>query len=207
MFPKMKSPSSFGTSGLDAMAFSKMTWSGLMVVAFGWMLLLSGGSVQILLSPSAPSVSVIAQCTIASGFGLALLGALQTGFSALTRFFDSVLQRTAPRADAAHLYEAPPAVRSDMSSLARPAAVRAVATRTEPVIAPPPPQRAAPVRMAAVKQPVKAAATKTPPRKVLERGWWKDRAYTIFLDGSVEIETLLGLRRFSCMADAQDFIG
>ena len=189
------------------MAFSKMTWSGLMVVAFGWMLLLSGGSVQLLLSPGAPSVSVMAQCTIVSGFGLALLGALQTGFSALTRFFDSVLQRTAPRQEAGigHAYEAP-AARSDSSHTSSYRAVAVRPTRQEPVVAAP--QRSAPVRVAPVKAaPARVAPVKTLPRKVLERGWWKDRAYTIFHDGSVEIETLLGLRRFECMTDAQDFIG
>ena len=207
MFQKMKSLNSFDTQGVPDMAFSKMTWSGLMVVAFGWMLLLSGGSIQLLLSSSAPSVSVIAECTIVSGFGLALLGALQTGFGALSRFFDSVLQRKATRQDtgAGHIYEAP-SMRNEPPSASSYRAVAVRPTRTEPVIAAP--QRAAPMRVAPVKMaPAKVAAAKTQPRKVQERGWWKDRAYTIFHDGSVEIETLLGLRRFACMTDAQDFIG
>jgi hypothetical protein len=207
MFPKTKFQNNFETQGAAEMAFSKMTWSGLMVVAFGWMLLLSGGSVQILLSSNAPSVSIIAQCTIISGFGLALLGALQTGFSALTRFFDSVLQRKAARQDGgggSHIYEAP-ASRPDTSNNSSYRAVAVRPARMEPVVATPQraPARAAPAKMA----PVRAAAPKTTVRKVLERGWWKDRAYTVFLDGSVEIETLLGLRRFACMTDAQDFIG
>ena len=34
------------------------------------------------------------------------------------------------------------------------------------------------------------------PKKIVERGRLRDRAYTLFMDGSVEIETLLGLRQF-----------
>jgi hypothetical protein len=211
MYPKMTSPNRFVADALDGLAFSRLTWSGLMVAAFGWMLLLSGGSVQVLLSPTAPSVSVIAACTIVSGFGLAILGALQTGFGALTRFFDSVLQRTNARGEAPAVYETPSVPpRSDAALLASAARVeprRFSPARTEPLVAAP--QRAASVRTAPPKQaPTRqAASAKATPRKVLERGWWKDRAYTIFLDGTVEIETLLGLRRFASMADAQDFIG
>ncbi|HYP57567.1 MAG TPA: hypothetical protein VEQ35_04705, partial [Beijerinckia sp.] len=42
--------------------------------------------------------------------------------------------------------------------------------------------------------------------KIAERGWVKDRAYVLFVDGTVEVETLLGLRRFASLQDAQDFI-
>jgi len=55
------------------------------------------------------------------------------------------------------------------------------------------------------QQPVKERAKPLP--KVRERGWLKDRAYVLFIDGSVEIDTLLGRRRFSSMQDANEFVG
>jgi prepilin-type processing-associated H-X9-DG protein len=83
---------------------------------------------------------------------MAILGALQTGFDALNRFFESVLERTAKSGQAA------------------------LAKRPET------------------------------PRKIVERGWLKDRAYVLFMDGSVEIETMLGRRLFPSLQDAQEFI-
>lgn len=44
------------------------------------------------------------------------------------------------------------------------------------------------------------------PRKIIERGWLKDRAYVLFMDGSVEIETMLGRRLFPSLQDAREFI-
>lgn len=44
------------------------------------------------------------------------------------------------------------------------------------------------------------------PRKIPERGWVKDRAYVLFTDGSVEVETMLGRRMFPSLQDAQEFI-
>ena len=43
-------------------------------------------------------------------------------------------------------------------------------------------------------------------RKIIERGWLKDRAYVLFMNGSVEIETMLGRRLFPSLQDAQEFI-
>jgi hypothetical protein len=43
-------------------------------------------------------------------------------------------------------------------------------------------------------------------RKIMERGWVKDRAYVLFNDGSVEVETMLGRRRFPSLQEAQEFI-
>ncbi|WP_026606642.1 hypothetical protein [Methylocapsa acidiphila] len=43
-------------------------------------------------------------------------------------------------------------------------------------------------------------------RKIVERGWVKDRAYVLFNDGSVEVETMLGRRRFPSLQDAREFI-
>jgi prepilin-type processing-associated H-X9-DG protein len=43
--------------------------------------------------------------------------------------------------------------------------------------------------------------------KIVERGRLKNRAYVLFGDGSVEVETLLGLRRFASLGEAYEFIG
>ncbi len=58
-------------------------------------------------------------------------------------------------------------------------------------------------------KPVGPAAPprKTPPIQVAGRGRIEDRSYTLFSDGSVEVETLLGARRFSSFEEAREFIG
>jgi hypothetical protein len=66
---------------------------------------------------------------------------------------------------------------------------RSAAARAQP--APPPPP---------VVEPID-------PSTVVERGWIRDRPYARYADGSVEIETLLGVRRFASFADAEHFIG
>jgi len=142
------------------MIFDRLTWVGFMVIALGWALLFSAPQLaELLASFSGRSMNAgylnmptIALCTIFSGFGVAILGALQTGFGALNKFFESVLERTAK--------SGPPAL----------------ANRPEQ------------------------------PRKIVERGWLKDRAYVLFMDGSVEIETMLGRRLFPSLQDAQEFI-
>lgn len=135
-----------------------------MVVALGWALLLSGNSateevLRIFGRASAPlNFTVIGQSTILTGFGLAILGALQTGFGTLKQFFDTVIERTAQNTRIA--VEAPP-------------------------------------------QPSPSPS----PKKVVERGTLKDRSYMRFGDGTIEIETLLGLRRFASIQEASEFIG
>ena len=129
-----------------------------MIVALGWTFLFSAPQLTELLSNlTGRSVlslngSSIALCTILSGFGIAILGALHTGFGALNKFFDSVLERTA------NLRSSPMAQRSAQQ------------------------------------------------RKIVERGWVKDRAYVLFMDGSVEVETMLGRRIFPSLQDAQEFL-
>jgi hypothetical protein len=142
------------------MVFDRLTWVGFMIVALGWTLLFSAPQlVEALANLTGRSMNVgfinmptIALCTVLTGFGIAILGALQTGFGALNKFFGSVLERTAK------------------------SSVTALANRPEQ------------------------------PRKIIERGWLKDRAYVLFMDGSVEIETMLGRRLFQSLQDAQEFI-
>ena len=137
------------------MAFDRLTWIGFMVVAFGWALLLSGApTLQIFAAAIGHKLPfdmpAIAQATILSGFGLAIVGALQTGFGALKNFFDTVLERTSRPGETLN----------------------------------------------------KKSVT-----KVVERGRLKDRPYVLFGDGSIEVETLLGQRRFASFKDAREFIG
>jgi hypothetical protein len=142
------------------MVLDRLTWVGFMIVALGWALLISAPQLAELLvnvtghtmNAGYLNMPTIALCTVLTGFGVAILGVLQTGFGALNRFFESVLERTA---------------RSGGN-----------------VIAARPPQS----------------------KKIIERGWLKDRAYLLFVDGSVEIETMLGRRLFPSLQDAQEFI-
>lgn len=137
------------------MAFDKLTWIGLMVVALGWAMLLSGApTIEIFAKVLGRAnglpfnMAMIAQATILTGLGLAILGALQTGFSALKQFFDTVVERTSRSGE-------PPAM----------------------------------------------------PGKIVERGRLKNRPYVLFGDGTIEVETLLGMRRFASFKDAHEFIG
>jgi hypothetical protein len=141
------------------MIFDRITWIGLMIVALGWSLLLSATQLTDLVAGLSGRVGTarldvvgIAHCAVLSGFGIAILGALQTGFGALNRFFEAVLTRTG-------------------ASAPKPTSIQA-------------PRQ----------------------KKILERGWVKDRAYVLFTDGSVEVETMLGRRNFPSLKDAQEFI-
>ncbi len=84
-----------------------LTWAGFAVAAAGWGVLitavafgetlLKGGNLVALLSARSDVVT-LAQAAIASGLGLAVVGALRTGFGALNGFFAAVLHRsTAPK--------------------------------------------------------------------------------------------------------------
>ena len=142
------------------MIFDRTTWVGLMIAAFGWTLALSTpqladywtGITSRAADANSLDLGRIAQCTILSGFGIAILGALQTGFGLLKRSLEAGL---APGSR-------PPAKPLDQST--------------------------------------------TRPRKIAERGWVKNRAYVLFNDGSVEVETMLGRRLFASLRDAQEFI-
>jgi hypothetical protein len=66
-------------------------------------------------------------------------------------------------------------------------------------------QRSAAAR--AQPSPIAPAPEPIDPSAVVERGWIRGRPYARFGDGSVEIETLLGVRRFASYSDAEDFVG
>ena len=142
----------------DGLALGRLTVIGLTLAAIGWALLLGeAGVADILPARAGRNVSPtfhadlceIAMCIIGSGFALALVGALQTGFGALNRFFEAVLMRSAQRQGAPQ-----PTVRD------------------EPVAPPTAPEQ----------------------------------AYRKLPDGSVEVDTILGTRRFKSVAEARAFI-
>lgn len=156
------------------MAFERLTWVGFMIVAAGWALLFSaphlgGGSADLAAAGATIDFSAVAQSLIVCGLGIAVIGALQTGFGALNKFFETVALRAQQgRGGAA-------------SGPASGGPGRGVARQ-------------------------KAPAPQGPTRRVLERGWVKDRAYVQFADGSVEVDTMLGRRLFPSLKDAQEFI-
>ena len=136
----------------DVGRFGRLTWLGLFVAAIGWTFLLGATAAGAKLAPPLHADLVeIGRCLIGSGFALALIGALQTGFGALNRFFSAVLTRSGPRTPAPVTAAAPPVDRA-----------------------------AEPLR---------------------ER-----RPYQIMADGSVEVETIVGTRRFETMDEAREFI-
>jgi len=79
------------------MTFDRLTWMGLSAIALGWALLVAAPSLIALL-PSAAAwpnahieMAAMAGCIILSGFGLALLAALQAGFAVLEKRIDGCM--------------------------------------------------------------------------------------------------------------------
>ena len=151
------------------MIFGALTWLGLTIAALGWIApWLAAGAPDGAMSlggyaASAEIFRAASQNMILTGFGLAILGALQTGFGALDRFFHAILLRSEARAEVA----------------AEPDAVEAAADDGREI----------------------------DPRKIVDRGRLRDRSYVLFADGSVEVETLLGIRRFATLEEAAGFVG
>ena len=155
-----------------ALEIGRLTWIGLALAALGWAMILGETTVSAILflrtgraAPPAFHADLleIGKCVIASGFGLAVVGALQTGFGTLNRFFGAVLLRSGRR-----------------DGVSPPAAAQPVSRPIEPVM----------------DRPVERSA----PASI------KRRPYRMFPDGTVEVETILGTRLFSTMAEARDFI-
>jgi hypothetical protein len=92
--------------GFNALKTGWLTWLGFALAALGWVLLLFGTTVADILIAKMPHLLPpafhadlldIAKTIIFSGFGLAIVGALQTGFGTLNRFFGAVLMRSTQR--------------------------------------------------------------------------------------------------------------
>lgn len=146
----------------DALETGRLTWLGFALAGIGWTMLIGEATIADVLSGRAARSPVfhadlvdIAKCVIASGFAIAVIGALQTGFGALNRFFEAVLMRSAHRTSTP-LAEAAPTPRA-----------------SEPETAP--------------------------------RSGGK-RPYRILADGTVEVETIVGTRKFRSLAEAREFL-
>jgi len=140
------------------MTLGRVGWIGAILVALGWALLLIGSPVLRLIDNSKLDwlvgsttfdAEVIGHDVILTGIGLAIIGTLQTGFSALTRFFDAVLKN--------------------------------IVDSQTPVA--PPPSKPEPKRT-----------------RITEFG------VVVLDDGSIEVETILGTRRFASFAEAREFM-
>lgn len=95
----------------DTLAFNSLqvgwlTWLGFLLAVLGWVLLLGGTTIVDIITTKNPRLLPptfhadlldIAKCIIMSGLGLAIVGALQSGFGTLNRFFGAVLMRSAQR--------------------------------------------------------------------------------------------------------------
>ena len=143
------------TNDFETLEIGRLTWIGLILAAIGWIFLLGATALSDIVTarwarPLTPTFHAdlldIGKCLIGSGFALAIIGGLHTGFGTLNRFFAAVLSRSTNRQAAE----------------------------------PPPPPFAAPHDAR--------------------------RPFRTFPDGSVEVETIVGTRRFANMADAREFI-
>ena len=158
-------PSDKPRTEAETMRIGRVTWIGLTLAVIGWAMLLGEVAVSDFLTVENPPMLApgfhddfvdVSKTLIFSGFGLALIGALQTGFGALNRFFEAVLVRSGQKAAQA-LPSAP------------------------------------------VAEPYRREEVTVPPARTT-------RPYRTFADGSVEVETILGNRRFRSMTEARDFI-
>ncbi len=169
------------------MKSDRLTWGGLGLVLIGWAVLiadmvisdsvLKAGNLVAVMSLRG-DILTIAQTVILSGFGLALMGTLRSGFGAFTRFFDAVLQRSAaPRPREPVVLDPEPVV--DVEP--QPSAPK---SKPETIIV----------------QANGAGPDKGKP------GRSSNRNYVILSDGSVEVETMFGTRIFATLDEAKDFI-
>jgi hypothetical protein len=82
------------------MIFDRLTWVGFMITAFGWSLLLAAPQVSehFATLTGRPGIHLntptIAECAILTGLGIAIVGALQTGFGTLKTFFEDLFEKT-----------------------------------------------------------------------------------------------------------------
>ncbi|MEJ2124544.1 MAG: hypothetical protein P8Y67_04870 [Alphaproteobacteria bacterium] len=126
-------------------------------------------------------ILIFGENAVVSGFGLALLGALEKALHLLMRIGHFGHARPLPPRLAP-----PPQEYAQEHAPAAPAAASAVpaaSSHTPPFIS----QRSS--------------------EDIVTRGELNGRDYVLFRDGSVVIETLIGPRRFASISEAQEFIG
>lgn len=171
------------------MPFPRLTWAGLLIATLGWGFLLSypliaphvvSAAAKPEMHDPARFILIFGENAVVSGFGLALLGALEKALHLLMRIGSfgharPLSQRPALPPQEFAPEHAPPA---PSATTATP-----VTSHTPPFIS----QRSN--------------------EDIVTRGELNGRDYVLFRDGSVLIETLLGPRRFASISEAQEFIG
>jgi hypothetical protein len=175
------------------MAMDRFTLFGLAVALLGWIVLVSDATVTPFFFAAGNMAAVaslrsdvfsVAETTIVSGFGLAIIGVLRSGFGALHRFFDTVLERAStPRQGAATPRQ--PAAAAAYAEHAGPHAQAPVVTvDAEPI------ETIEPIET--VERPAPKPA--------------RPHNYVILANGAVEVDTLLGTRVFASLDEARDYI-
>jgi hypothetical protein len=182
----------------------RLSWTGFGIVLIGWAVLIAdlvvsdatlrAGNLVTVLSLRSDIVT-LAQTAILSGFGLAVVGSLRSGFGAFTRFFDAVLQRSVT-----------PRSKEPTPLEPEPIGPEPLAPEPDPVFEADP----APSRPPEVITITPTAVEPDRPRpdrpRTDRRNRDRDRNYVILADGSVEVETMFGTRIFANMEEAKDFI-
>jgi hypothetical protein len=172
------------------MPFPRLTWAGLLIATLGWGFLLSYPLIapHVVSESAKPEVHdparfilIFGENAVVSGFGLALLGALEKALHLLMRLGSFGHARPLLPRQAHTVHE--PAE----TSVPAPA-VSSASSYAPPFIS----QRSSGDRSAG---------------DIVTRGELNGRDYVLFRDGSVLIETLLGPRRFASISEAQEFIG
>jgi len=161
--------------------FGALTWIGFMVVVVGWGLLFS----------ATPVIEILATLTGRNATSLTHLASIAecTIFTGLGLAIVGALQTGFGALN--HFFGAV------LDRTARPTAK----------LEPEEPRIKLPAKELNKAVPLKRDPPVRKQSKIVERGRLKNRAYVLFGDGSVEVETLLGLRHFASLGEANEFIG
>ncbi len=192
------------------MPFPRLTWAGLLVATLGWALLLIYPLIASLVADAnatrdpARFILIFGENAVVTGFGIALLGAMERVMNLLGRQAATV-HPTKTVAAAARA----PQLAQQQSQAQQPAAAAQPFTAQQFAAQVFAGQQFASTRLQ-VPQPQLPPTQLMTPRQsneIVTRGALAGRDYVLFRDGSVVVETLLGPRRFLSMTEAQEFIG
>ena len=188
------------------MRYDRFTSIGLGVVALGWVVLVADMTVTEAMLRAGNLVAVIslrsdivtiAQTAILTGLGLALFGALRSGFAALGTSLGTVTER--PEAMAVPSFADIEIEPFDMGA----SALSSVPTSSVTVHAPTAERSTPSTQIRAVPAAYQASMERSAPTTPAAL---KERNYVILPNGAVEVETLLGTRVFASLDEARDFI-
>ena len=167
------------------MTMNRTIWAGIGVCGVAWLFLLwsifAPGPLLWLLGQSGPALGqhylvTLFQCALFTGFVVVLTGALQAGFGALDRFFETILRRSAKSEAPAQQVRKPIAESKGGKVTAAPGAFA-----------------------------VKPSGQINP--RAMDEGFLRGRTYVLYSDGSVDVDTLLGRKRFDTMEAAVAYLG